>query len=307
MKKIIFTVLIILFFLAVGGAIIVYAKDAPVFDVFFSGKIKEQRDFIRLEKLYPEKIGNYILYRTGREKVIKKSECSQIDESFNDQAPRVQGELCTRQTIGQYRMDGSNKVMFVYIYKATKGKDLLKKYLMKFVLDKLGDYNIIRMDKSEIGWIPIKDYGYILIQESAVVPEINGGESFNYTNKATGDNPVTQYFLSKYTPADFSQEQLMLACADSDNGENYNLQGSVDGNFNDPIKKEIRKEKVKDVCAEDTGFTSQDSSDYVKAGILTQEQANNKNILLEAYCSDGFIKISVYECLRGCNEGACIN
>lgn len=307
MKKTIFTVLIILFFLVTGGVIVVYAKDAPVFDIFFSEKVKEERDFNRLEKLYPEKIGNYTLYYAGGEKVAKKAECSQIDESFNDQAPRVQGELCTRQTIGQYRMDGSNKTVFVYIYKETKGGDLLKNYLVKFILDKLGNYNIIRMEKAEIGWIPIRDYDYILTQESMVVPGINGGESFNYANKATGDNPVTQYFLLKYPSADFSQEQLKLSCADSDNGEVYDVQGSTNGNYYDPIKKETRKEKIKDVCTGDVSFTLQDSSDYIKAGILTQEQTNNKNILLETYCSNGFIKISTYECLEGCSAGACIN
>ena len=281
--------------LAIAGGVIVYAKDSPIFDVFFSEKTKEVRDLNRLEKLYPETIGNYTLYSWSAEKIQKRVECENVNE----------GEICNRYTVGQYRMSGSNKVVFVHIYKITKGADIMKKLLLKMLsADRLDGYFTIRPERHEIGWLTDSVADYILTQEGTVKMEADGGQSMSYINKATGDNPVTQYFVSKYPPKKLSAEELGAMCSDTD-GTNYNTQGSVEGYYYNPLKNETRRQKVKDTCTGDSSFVLQDVNDYIQAGIITKEQSINKNILMEAYCLDGFVKISTYECLNGCQNGAC--
>ncbi len=309
MKKIILLVVLIIIILATAGGIIVYAKDSPVFDVFFSEKQKEERDLNRLAKLYPETIGNYTLYSWSAEKIQKRAECENVDDTINKVTGNIEvkGEICNRYTIGQYRMNGSNKVVFVHIYKTTKGEDIMRSLLLNMLSsDKLGDYFTIRPEKHEIGWLTDALADYILTQEGTVKMESDGGQSMSYINKATGDNPVTQYFISKYSPTKLSAEELNAMCSDTD-GKNYNTQGNVEGYYYNPLKNETSRQKVKDVCVGDSSFVLQDINDYIQAGILTKEQSINKNILMEAHCLDGLVKISTYECPQGCQNGACIN
>jgi uncharacterized protein YxeA len=307
MKKIILLIIAVVIILILGGGVFIFAKDSPMFDVFFSEKQKEERELNRLAKLYPETIGNYTLYSWGAEKVQKRAECENVNETINKAVGNVEinGEVCNRYAVGQYRMQGSNKVVFVHIYKITKGADIMKNLLLNMLsADKMGDYFAIRPERHEIGWIAGDGVDYILTQEGTVKIESDGGQSMSYMNKATGDNPVTQYFISKYPPAELSAEELSAMCNDTD-GKNYSTQGNVEGNYYNPLTKETRKQKVKDVCVGDSSFVLQDVNYYIQAGILTKEQSINKNILMEAYCSEGFVKIFVYECLNGCQNGAC--
>ena len=119
--KIILGVFIII--LVATGGIVVFAKDSPMFDVFFSEKTKEERELSRLAKLYPETIGGYTLYSWNAEKIQKRAECENVDNTINKVTGNIEinGEICNRYTVGQYRMAGSNKVVFVHIYKIIKG------------------------------------------------------------------------------------------------------------------------------------------------------------------------------------------
>jgi len=310
MKKIILLfVVAVLIILIAGGGVFVFAKDLPMLDVFFSEKQKEERGLNRLARLYPETIGNYMLYSWNAEKIQKRAECESVNETINRVTGNLEfkGEICSRYTVGQYRMNGSNRVIFVHIYKITKGADIMKNLLLNMSsADKLGDYFTIRPERHEIGWLVNSDVDYILTQEGTVKVESDGGQSMSYLNKATGDNPVTQYFMSKYPPAKLSAEELNAMCSDTD-GKNYNTQGNVEGYYYNPLRDETKKQKVKDVCIGDSSLVLQDVNDYVQAGIITREQSTNKNILMEAYCLDGFAKIDAHECPNVCQNGACIN
>ena len=119
--------MIIIGIIIVTGGVAVFAKDAEIFDIFFSDKVKDERALNRMAKLYPEIMGDYVLYSWNAEKVQKRAEC--------------EGEICSRYTIGQYRMDGSNKVVFVHIYKATKGTEIFKNVLLNMLSsEKFGEY-----------------------------------------------------------------------------------------------------------------------------------------------------------------------
>ena len=205
MKRIILPICIVLAILIIVGGVIVYTKDSPMFDTFFSEKVKEERALDRMENLYPEKLGDFTLYSRGAEKVRKnKEECDEINETLNKEGLEIKGTVCARITIGEYR-NAENKTVFVQIMKITKGKDIPGiDYLFgkPAAADKLGDYEIMRPENHEISWFPADDsiIDVILTQEGVARKNPDGGESMLYQNKASGDNPVTQYFISKYPP-----------------------------------------------------------------------------------------------------------
>lgn len=205
MKKIILLSLLVIILLVVVGGTVVFAKDSPIFDIFFSDKAKEERALNRMAKLYPEKLGEFNLYGRGGEKVRKNmEECNEVNETLNKENLETKGTVCARITIGEYR-NTENKVIFVHIMKITKGKDIPGiDYLFGklTIIDKLGNYSIMRPENHEIGWFPVdgSEIDVILTQEGVVRKEPNGGESMLYQNKVSGNNPVTQYFISKYPP-----------------------------------------------------------------------------------------------------------
>lgn len=205
MKKIILFIFIIAVASIIAGGAIVYAKDFLMFDVFFSEKTKEERALNRMAKLYPEKLGDFNLYGRGAEKIRKnREECNEVNETLNKENLEIKGTVCARITIGEYR-NIDNKVIFVQIMKITKGKDIpgIDYLFGKLTMaDKLKGHNIMRPENHEIGWFPADDskIDVILTQEGAVRKNPDGGESMLYQNKATGDNLITQYFISKYPP-----------------------------------------------------------------------------------------------------------
>ncbi len=190
-----------------AGLAFVFAKDASIFDIFFSGNQKEERALDRMEGLYPESIGDFSLYARGSEKIRKERNwCDEIDETIHRDSGNIQikGTLCYRITVGEYR-NAENKTVFINIMQITKGEDTPGiDYLFgeRAIVDKLGDYNIMRPENHEIGWFPADNskIHVILTQEGVARKNSDGGESMLYQNKATGDNPVTQYFISKYPP-----------------------------------------------------------------------------------------------------------
>lgn len=306
MKKIILgAVLFLILAILLGGGIAMFAKDAQIFDRFYSGEEKEQRILNRMVKLFPENIGDFHLYGPGPEKIRKENRCEQYQSEFRGIKLDIFGEVCNRNVIAEYR--NGNKVVFVYLMSTTKGKDVFDSFVKKFSKDgKLGDYNVKSLEKQEISWFvenAKNDVEFVSAQEALVTKYPDGSESMDYRNKATGENPVTQYFLSKFPSAKLLVDDLST-CNDSD-GNNANVRGDAEGNFRDLLNGQVRKEKVRDGCVGDADFTLQDKAVYVQMGILTKEQSENKNILLEAVCDKGFIKILPQECANGCQNGFC--
>jgi hypothetical protein len=123
MKKLIILIALIIILGVVAG-VIVYAKDSPMFDIFFSENQKEERALDRMAKLYPEKLGDYTLYSRRAEKIRKnKEECSEINETLNKENLEIKGTVCARETIGEYR-NAENKTVFVQMMQITKGENL---------------------------------------------------------------------------------------------------------------------------------------------------------------------------------------
>lgn len=235
MKKIILLfILAIVVILVISGGIFVFAKDSPIFDVFFSDKQKEERALERMAKLYPEKLGDFSLYARGPEKVRKnKEECNEINETLNKDNLEIKGTVCARITIGEYR-NAENETIFVQIMKITKGKDIPGvEYLFGKISGafELKGYEIMRPENHEIGWFPedSSEIDVVLTQEGVARKNPDGGESMLYQNKATGENPVTQYFLSKFSP---SLASAVKQQNDNLNTNNSSLSNRISSDYN---------------------------------------------------------------------------
>lgn len=205
-KKLVISIIIfIVVVLVFSGAMFVFAKDLVIFDVFYSGQEKEIRIIKRMAKLFPEKLEDFSLYSRGPEKISgDPEECEEVNETLNKENLEIKGTVCARSARGQYR-NAENKVVFVHMMRITKGADIPGlDYLFGKIAGvfKLGSYEIVRPERHEIGWFPInKDkMDVILTQEGVARLESDGGESMLYQNQATGDNPVTKYFIEKYQP-----------------------------------------------------------------------------------------------------------
>lgn len=207
MKKIfILSAVILAVLILATGATFVFAKDSSIFDFLFSKDQKEERIMKRMASLYPEILGDFKLYSHSVGKITKDKEvCQEIDETINKENLQIKGTFCARVTVGQYR-NSENKSIFVHMMQITKGRDIpgINRLLGMTVAssDKLGNYNIFRPENHEIGWFPknTSKMNVILTQEGVARSDPDGGETMLYQNKATGDNPVTQYFISKYPP-----------------------------------------------------------------------------------------------------------
>lgn len=130
-----------------------------------------------IAKMFPDKIGDYSLDKNN---LKPQYECQNVGEKSE--------KVCGYYAVGQYR--SQKKAVFVQILKMTQGADAQKNLLSQYAQkDKIGNYNIMRVESYEIVWI--SNDNLILTQEIS---------DSKYVEKATGDNPVTQYFLANYSP-----------------------------------------------------------------------------------------------------------
>lgn len=144
--------------------------------------------------LMPKTIGNYGVYGLVE---LSKEEC------YTD--PK-EGQFCYKYLRAQYRETGGNRIVFVNLTVYTKGYDVWKKLITPLIIaDKISGYDVFRVEKHEIAWYPISNsiINVVFTQEGKYT-KVTDGENYSYEDKATGDNPVTKYFLSKYSPTGIS-------------------------------------------------------------------------------------------------------
>ncbi len=143
--------------------------------------------------IFPHQIGTYTLDSDPEEEFS----CQRYEEQ-PDVESKLTGEICTDSRRAEYRDSSSNKVVFVIAIKFTKGRDLWKKHLKSLERPVLiGDQTIFRIEKHELGWWTDSfQFNRIFTQEGRIT-SLPNGTSYSY-GTATGENPVTQYFLEKY-------------------------------------------------------------------------------------------------------------
>ncbi len=186
--------LVVVAIIIVGGGSLAYARNAGYIDLFLSPQEKEQRELKRLKTLFPDQLGDFVLYGNSPEKIWLKNKCVSFPYQSNI-------ELCTKTVLAEYRRVESNEVVFVHLNKVTKGNEAYKELMQKLSrADKLGNYNISRLEQAEIGWFPASQFDSIITQEGRYDLSSGGNGQYHYDQMATGDNQVTQYFLTQFSP-----------------------------------------------------------------------------------------------------------
>jgi len=144
---------------------------------------------------YPQEVSTYKLVGDN----LEKKECNDISENERAASLSLSGEICIKNRRLEYADTNSNNGMFVILTKITKGYDLYKAYFNNYPSQAtIGGYNVQRLESHELFWF-ISNEQAIFTQEFTKVPSEEGGFSYNY-GTATGDNAVTQWFLSSYPP-----------------------------------------------------------------------------------------------------------
>ena len=197
MKKTIIIFSILALVVLIGAGLFFFFRDDAIFDVFYSKDQWETRALNRMAKIYPKTLGQFTLKEPVE---LDSTDCNQLQTNGE--------EVCARMARGRY-YDKTDRVIIVSMTQIVKGREAAEKFLYDratlFGSDTLYGYNIMRYEKHEIGWFPKNDSKttVILTQEGVfAMDSVNGVELFHYPNKATGDNPVTKYFLSKYPPVE---------------------------------------------------------------------------------------------------------
>ena len=194
--------LIVFLILAIGGGVYIYAEiDSPAFDRFFSETKQKEREITRLRKNFPDLIGSYALYERNPDKIRVASECGRVEGHPDTRSSGITGEVCSKTIIGQYRDTSSDKVVFIHLNILIKGGDIFNALYEKLSKpDVINDYKVFRIENHEIGWNPLQDFDTVLTQEGRWKTGADGSENFSYRETATGNNSVTQHFLTKFPP-----------------------------------------------------------------------------------------------------------
>jgi len=193
--------LVIVGIVVVGSGVFIYSKSKEInpSTPFINDA---QKEINSAESLFPEVFGDYTLYISNLKKVQIDEECRNVEDSSDLKSTGITGEVCIKTFIGQYRKTSENKVVFVHLNKVISGKDIYELIFNKMSKkDVLGKYSIFRIEQHELAWVPFSSFDFIFTQEGIWTTDSDGGESMSYKQKATGSNPITQYFINKYPPA----------------------------------------------------------------------------------------------------------
>ena len=135
----------------------------------------------------------------------KVKDPAEIDFSLPEDNPDTKrtgltGQICGKTITAEYREINGNKGVFVHLTQFTEASGLYKAMIEKLSYsDKLGNYDVLRLEHHEIGWFS-SQFDCIITQEGVYKVNPDGSEQYSYPNKATGDNSVTKYFIEKYPP-----------------------------------------------------------------------------------------------------------
>jgi hypothetical protein len=186
----------------IGGGVFVYSKNNAV-----TPEQKIAAEKARVTALFPQTLGDYELVERNLSKVrIEERDCQLVQDGGDSKATGLSGEICWKTFRAEYEQKNSNKVIFVDLNTVLSNKELFLQVVAFFATpDTLDGHSVVRMETPEIGWMPKSDFDFIRTQEGTRKVEANGDMSMSYTQKASGNNPVTQYFLRTYPPAPLSE------------------------------------------------------------------------------------------------------
>lgn len=175
-----------------------YAKNIGFIDIFLTSQLKNERENERLIRLFPTTIDNYSLQTSAH---YQADDDKSYDLEIESGCFNVEGEVCRKNIVAEYRENTGNKIVFVQAMTYKKGKKIDKAmFLPELKFEKLGQFDVRRLEAGEIRWYPSHKFDLMLTQEAIIKKTVNG-EIYDYMSDG-GDNNVTQYFINAYPPFD---------------------------------------------------------------------------------------------------------
>ncbi len=191
---------------------------------------------VKKEYSFPEKIGEYALVDASLSGPNAEYECRNVEDHPDTKNLGLNGEICIKGVRLQYENKATKKGLFVIPTSVSKGLEIYLALISKMSKPVIIDgKRLFRVEEHEIGWVTQgkEAVNIIMTQEYTVIDSGDGdGRSYNY-GTATGDNPVTKYFLENYPPKKLTQNTVPSASIDSVS-ELYG--GSIGSSFNGIIR-----------------------------------------------------------------------
>ena len=192
-RKILVALIGIIILVAIGGGIFLYL-DSRV-----NNEGPNELDLA--QELFPQTIYDYDLVGSSPAKIEISGDCRKIEKSSDFRRSGITGEICLKTIRGRYQQTAGNKVVFVILNKITQGKEIYDLIIDEFTTkDRLNNFEIVRFEKSELGWFPIDLSVDCVMTQIGTFKISEDGVSYEYANKAMGNDPVTQYFIGKHPP-----------------------------------------------------------------------------------------------------------
>jgi hypothetical protein len=146
---------------------------------------------------FPRALSNYELSNFRKD----TEDCNYFDPKSQSDSRGLNlssGEICVKSYELDYLDKNSNQGVFIHIVIINKGMHIYREYLTAMSRPaNIGKLGVYRLESHELWWY-YKENQIILSREYIRVPHENG---FKYDyEKATGDNPATQWFIGKFPP-----------------------------------------------------------------------------------------------------------
>lgn len=152
---------------------------------------------------FPDNVSGYTIY----ERKTFPERCEDLGIHPDAKSLGISGEVCIEYINLEYR-GANNRGVFVRLSKTPSGKDVEMSYFDKVSspIETLPN-SVFRVENHEIGWFPEAKWflpttatpDTIITQEFSYSTTDEGHTQYQY-GFATGDNPVTQWFLEEYSP-----------------------------------------------------------------------------------------------------------
>lgn len=205
-KKIFLSIGITIIFI-VAGFSFAYMKNLPFIDPLLSSENRDKRKFDRVQSYFPETIENYKLFSLKDDKIEINERCNKIEDNPILKESGRTGDACMETFMGEYRepVVSTSSIVRISLSRFTKAPEMFELLVEKTTSPEiLNGKNVLRLTPLQLSWSPASMFDLIVTQESIrTVGTSSIGARFEKTESVattTGNNAVTQYFLSKYSP-----------------------------------------------------------------------------------------------------------
>jgi len=193
--------IILSFLIIVFG--VAYALKLPILEKILSGKILEIYQSVMARQYFPETIGQYKLFEDISIKVETKKRCNKIEDNPILKATGRTGDACMETFVAEYRTPMSSTttdIIRVNLSRFTENKDMFELLIENSSdPDTLDGLAVFRLAPFELGWYPSSVFDLIVTQDGEAIVGTSSIK-YEYAGTAIGENEVTRYFLSKYSP-----------------------------------------------------------------------------------------------------------